>query len=581
MGPPDEDFEGRGSLSMNKLRDGTESCASLRFGQQRRTETWTNGLSFEDQVEEYNDPATVAVQIQRFLDDWQYLMLESHFSLSVDRHTSITWALQFLQLHGILGLGPGEAEALVKLDEYTMIDRIVNMMPEDAKAHLASFLKQSELVLSSAASLRKALDSTPTDASQIVNSLAEMEPSGIPRELMRQATIFFAKEVSKTRAMHKAWHEATQVRIERLLRCTEECYEVNRALQALEGKMAGFRPTQSSKAQAALSGVLRGQDAALLENAFRAWSIILIRRQALRDLEKQCAAEVEEAELELVQFQQAQVNKVRSVLSRKNGEADLDVVALSIQVWAALVADAKARALAEANQKKLEEKLASFATSQAEKTKQLMLRMTSGADMELVNKCIQAWAQAVVESKKEQAALEEAKKVEAMHKEYMEGKNAGARGVMERMSAASDAGLMLSVLSSWNAVLQDAKRAREVEAELKGPVGKLRTLKVEARRRAYDVVSKIVQRDELDYLVWHFGTWVLIAKCERLQRSYDTKLQSRRAQIAGVQGLFKEFATKLEQGVSISRGSTPRDNQGPSMAKVPIKTRSSQSRTPV
>merc|ERR1719387_54415 len=139
------------------------------------------------------------------------------------------------------------------------------------------------------------------------------------------------------------------------------------------------------------------------------------------------------------------------------------------------------------------------------------------------------------------------------------------------MSAASDAGLMLSILSGWNVVVQDAKRAREVEAELKGPVGKLRTLKVEARRRAYEVVSKIVERDELDYLVWHFGTWVLIAKCDRLQRSYDTKLQSRRAQIAGVQGLFRDFATKLEQGVSISRGNTPRDHQAPSMAKVPIK----------
>lgn len=141
-----------------------------------------------------------------------------------------------------------------------------------------------------------------------------------------------------------------------------------------------------------------------------------------------------------------------------------------------------------------------------------------------------------------------------MHQEYMAKKNAGARGIMERMSSASDAGLLSSTFMGWNKVLQDERRLREAEAERTGPVARTRMLKVAHRQKAYEVLCKIVERDQEDCAVWHFATWVAAAKCTSLQRSYNAKLESRRAQIASVHGLFREFTSKLE-GVSTS---TPR-----------------------
>merc|ERR1719316_1804435 len=103
----------------------------------------------------------------------------------------------------------------------------------------------------------------------------------------------------------------------------------------------------------------------------------------------------------------------------------------------------------EAEMKALEQKMANFTAEQSAKSKKVLGRLTAGSDQGLVALCMQAWIQFIAEYNKNKEFEDAVKAEEAKIAEFMKKQNEGAKSVLNRMSAATESGLVQSCFTGW------------------------------------------------------------------------------------------------------------------------------------
>merc|ERR1719359_379690 len=113
-----------------------------------------------------------------------------------------------------------------------------------------------------------------------------------------------------------------------------------------------------------------------------------------------------------MEYKQNSMNNVRNVLMRKAAESDGNLLIQVWKSWADEVQETKREAGSQEEMKKIEAKLAGFASAQAENTKKVMTRMSAGSDGALLTVVMGAWKQFLEDYKKNKDMEDAVKKQE-------------------------------------------------------------------------------------------------------------------------------------------------------------------------
>merc|ERR1711985_221353 len=160
---------------------------------------------------------------------------------------------------------------------------------------------------------------------------------------------------------------------------------------------------------------------------------------------------------------QSQKSNSKGVLLRQAAAGDSALIG---EVFAYLCKEPmqrKADEEAERKMKEIEAKLAAQAGKNKDNAKAVLMRNLASGDNMLMDVCIEAWKGWLVEYKKNKESEDAIKAAEAKVAEFMKAKSEGAKGVIDRMNASTDSGLVEHVISTWAQAYKDKKKAEEME----------------------------------------------------------------------------------------------------------------------
>merc|ERR1712159_204044 len=139
--------------------------------------------------------------------------------------------------------------------------------------------------------------------------------------------------------------------------------------------------------------------------------------------------------------------------------------------------------------------------------------------------------------------------------EFMKAHNEGAKGVLGKMSAATDSGLVQSCFKGWVDVYEEQKKANELEDIMANAQGKFATFGARNKASAGSAMDRSAAAAEMSTLIVIFWYWKRETKVNRMKRYAQDKNNKKKQQLIGVKGLFKNFANELEAGL---KEGTPR-----------------------
>merc|ERR1719158_1658775 len=120
----------------------------------------------------------------------------------------------------------------------------------------------------------------------------------------------------------------------------------------------------------------------------------------------------------------------------------------------------------ERKMKEMEAKMAAQNAKNKENTKSVLMRNLAASDNMLVDTCLEAWKTWLADYKKNKDQEDAVKLAEQKVNDFMKSKSEGARGIIDRMNAATDTGLTEHVISTWVAHYKDKKEAEKMQAML-------------------------------------------------------------------------------------------------------------------
>merc|ERR550514_1150207 len=109
---------------------------------------------------------------------------------------------------------PEEKNEMIKLDEGSMIERLVSRMPQQSKEQFEHFFLQLQLIVSTATRVRTALEEgTPSLIEEVLN---DADDTGITPYILKMALVQAGSEVTNLQRTHDRWAMETDVRMSTL-----------------------------------------------------------------------------------------------------------------------------------------------------------------------------------------------------------------------------------------------------------------------------------------------------------------------------------------------------------------------------
>jgi len=496
---------------------------------------------------------TVTLQVQQFMDEWHYRVLHSGVAAKWDRTAAVRTALMLFSMHGVQLTG-AEVNDFCDMEELDMVNAIVDRMPQSSRSTFEHFALQLQLIVSTATRLRRALeDDSAVDAEKALDGA---DSTGITSQILKQTVMQAGIEVAELRDRHESWLKNSDLRMSRLTRCADDADRANSQLAAIQSQLSEFGGSQNQKSKKMLTGMAANRDSALLKSIFSSWLGDYLKFKATRDIHEKFRAQIDRAEQKLIEYKQTQMNNVRNVLMRKANEGDGALIQSMFKVWFDDVNEKKNEGGNVAALKLAQDKLAGYKTSQAENTKKVMMRMNAGSDASLCALIFQSWNAWLQEYLKDKEFEDKVKAAEKQVQEHLKKKSEEARGVLDRMSAGSDTGLLHTILTNWVSIFQEEKKAREMEAILNGD-GKVKELGSRQRTAANGVVARANRQEQLNILMVFFENWASDNKIEKVIKTFDAKINQRKQMLQGVQGMFANITAQVGKNADDS----PRDKK--------------------
>jgi len=436
-------------------------------------------------------------------------------------------------------------------DEAAMVADMVKHIPMHARKSFEHFVLQLQLVVSTTTQVRHALDE---GISEDVARCFEGGDSGPGSQILKQCIIEAGHQIHEAIETHKSWKHSTEERVKRLLVSEEDAEHSRQQLTAITTQLDSFKGEQNAKSKGVLAGIAGKNDKVLVHMCFSTWNGWLLQHKANQYIHDKFKQEIQDAEDALIAFKSKHLGISRGILKRGAASTDAGLLSEVVRVWYTYV-------VVEGHNKEMDEKLAAanakFGNAQQsakDASKKVMGRMSAGNDNALLTLCVQSWKASLEELKKDKEIDALAKDMETKYKEMMQKKNGEAKGVLDRMSGASETGLLHMMIEAWVGAVKEEKAGREMEEKMQAQGDRFKSLNQRQKGNAKSVASKCHQQEEENMIMVFFFAWSVDTKTEMVIKKYGEKLDQKKGQLDAVQTMFRSFASQLEQGI----GNTPR-----------------------
>merc|ERR1719199_1924477 len=478
-----------------------------------------------------------------------------------------------MEAHGV-HIDSEQEQRLAQLPEDRMIDALVLRMPQQSREQFEHFFLQLSLIASTTTRLRAALEAGNPDAVEEV--LDSAENVGILQFILKMAVAQAGAEVKAHQQDHDDWVAVTNDRMAPLLQSQANAVISNKALAQAKYDLANHHTAANEKSKKFLAGIAGNSSAALVSMSFHEWHEYIVQQKVENEIRKEYAEEIDAANQRLQDYIETQTATMKKMINKRSMATQEELVGLCFQSFVDELKDKANRLAKEAEMKALEERMSKFTADQSAKSKAVMGRMNAGSEDGLKSLCIQAWIQAMAEAKKSKEFEEAVKAEEAKLKAFQDKQKEGATGVLNRMSSASESGLLQTVLTAWIEAYKEQKKAYEMEELLANGGGKFGSFSDKNKKGAMNITERAALAQDIGTMIVIFWYWKKEMSVERMRRYAKDKNNKKKAQLVGVKGLFKNFANELEAGL---KEGTPR-NEPSGEAPKKKKSGRSSSRSP-
>jgi len=491
--------------------------------------------------------------VKQFLTETHYSTLHTSLSTRWEQHQSLTAAVKLMEQYGVT-ISPEEEKRLYTLDEGTMIEQLVSKMPQQTKEQFEHFFLQLQLIVSTATRIRTALEEgTPGIIQEALN---DADQTGIMPYILKMSIVQAGAEVIALRAQHETWTAETEARMSKLLRGQDDAMQAQKQLAAAQAQLGHFQGSHKDKAYKAMMGVAGKNDRAAMDAVITNWKAVIDRTKKEAEIRVEYQERIEAAQKRLFDYKQSQKGNAKGVLLRQAAAGDSALIG---EVFAYLCKEPQQRKADEEAARKLAEieaKLGAQAGKNKDNAKAVLMRNLAQGDNMLMDVCLEAWKSWLAEYKLNKDQEDAVKAAEQKVAEFMKSKSEGAKGVIEKMNAATDSGLVEHVISTWIQYWNDLKKAEEMEAILNGANSKFAAFGERNKAGAMSAGQKATMVKEYGLLVHSILLWTEFTKVERMLRYYSNRIDGRKHQLQGLQTMFRNFASQLETGL---KDGTPRD----------------------
>merc|ERR1712193_339937 len=287
---------------------------------------------------------------------------------------------------------------------------------------------------------------------------------------------------------------------------------------------------------------------ALMDSFITNWRAVVDRTKKEAEIRIEYEERIEAAQKRLFDYKQSQKGNAKGVLMRQAAAGDSALIG---EVFGYLCKEPQGRKADEEAARKLAEieaKLAAQAGKNKDNAKAVLMRNLAQGDNMLMDVCLEAWKAWLVEDKKDKETEDAVKDAEAKVAAFMKTKSEGAKGVIDRMNAATDSGLVEHVISTWIQYYKDVKKAEEMEAMLAANEGKFANFSSRNKQGAMTAGQKATAIKEYGLINHAMLLWIEVTRVERMLRYYQGRIDGKKTQLQGLQTMFRNFANQLETG---------------------------------
>jgi len=425
-------------------------------------------------------------------------------------------------------------------------------MPQQSREQFEHFFLQLSLIASTTTRLRAALETGNSEGVEEVMDSAENV--GILQFILKMAVAQAGAEVKAHNQDHEDWLAVTTDRLAPLLQSQANAVISNKALIDAKRELAHNHTEANERSKKMLMGLAGNSSAALMAMSFHEWHEALVERKREDEIRVEYAEEIEAAEKRLNDYVETQTATMRKMINKRHSDAEGGIVMSCFQ---SLVDEWKAkgdRLAKEEEMKQLEERMAKFSKDQKAKSKGVLGRMNAGSDQGIMAMYLQAWVSFIEDYNKNKEFEEAVKAEEKKIAEFKKKQKDNSASVMNRMSAATDAGLVQTVMTAWVDVYTEQKKAFEMEERL-AKAGNFGSFNSRNKSSAKGCMERAAEAEELSVYIVTFWYWKRETRVQRMTRYARDKNVKKKQQLIGVKGLFKNFANELEAGL---KEGTPR-----------------------
>lgn len=488
------------------------------------------------------------------LEAQHYTKIHQALASHWDRLHSLSAAMKLMETYGVV-LKPEEEQRLAGMDEAQQINALVMKMPQQSNEQFQQFFLQLQLLVSTATCVRRALEEGRPD--QVEDALNDADSTGISQYILRMAIVQAGSEVASLRAQNWQWMKEADARCGKLIRGQEDAMQAQKKLAAANAQLAFYRTEQNDRAKKVVMNFVTQSKQGLTSSTFKAWSQHVKQIKFEDDVASDLKQRLREAEDQLFRFREKRMGGVRGVMSKKAMLHDMQLAQEIFRTWHNELKEAREK-LGQAGQiRDFQDKLKAMQDLQLQNAKQFMVRMTAESEYGLMGMVFQAFVSHHEDYQKEKEMEDSLKKQEKLLEQFMQSQSEGAKKVLEKMGGATSSGLVKQVFLAWREEVEESKKEMEIEAFINANNSKMALFSSKHKDSGAHVMDRAKYHLEQGVLLRILGAWRLDTKMEMSLRVYHQKIDAKRAQLVGVQHMFRRFAQELEG--SFNKADTGRD----------------------
>jgi len=320
----------------------------------------------------------------------------------------------------------------------------------------------------------------------------------------------------------------------------------------VEAQLGNLPSHQNSKVKKVLSQFALATKQSQCQMTFAAWRGAVEQGKADKELRDANEEMIAEKEMQLRNMKARCKGMVIESVQRMTHHGNLVMQQQWLMQWKREVQFLKKEKESQEQLNQVLNRVYSTAKKQAEKATCVMTRRAKEREAELLSDVLIIWRFFLQEMQKEREFEEAVRQTEIKIQDHLQRKKEETTAIFDRMTVATQTGLLTSVLVAWQGVITEERKFHALEKEMVQADDEFKSLRAWRKQAVGNVQNKKIKMMDTSLLVLTMAAWCKETKENSTDKFYNHKVENKRKQLVAVQTLFKSFAQDLEEGLQVN-----------------------------